>query len=109
MLIQPYVENALKHGLLHKSGERLLKIEAKATNENTLVITVEDNGIGRQQSEALKRSDKPHKPFATKANEERVRLYKNKLKRDITITTNDLYDENDVAAGTKVVITMPIH
>ena len=71
-------------------------------------ITVEDNGIGREQSEKLKRPNQQHKPFATKANEERVRLYKNKLKRDIAIITNDLYDENGVAAGTKVVITMPI-
>jgi len=108
LFIQPYVENALKHGLLHKSGERLLNVEAKATNENTLVITVEDNGIGRQQSEALKRSDKPHKPFATKANEERVRLYKNKLKRNINIEIIDLYNSNQQPTGTKVVITMPI-
>ena len=109
LFIQPYVENALKHGLLHKLNDRKLQIEAKIIQQNKLEITVEDNGIGRAQSEKLKRPNQQHKPFATKANEERVHLYKNKLKRDITITTNDLYDENDVAAGTKVVITMPIH
>ena len=109
LFIQPYVENALKHGLLHKLNDRKLHIEAKIIQQNKLEITVEDNGIGREQSEKLKRPNQQHKPFATKANEERVHLYKNKLKRDITITTNDLYDENDVAAGTKVVITMPIH
>ncbi|WP_244156247.1 sensor histidine kinase [Maribacter ulvicola] len=109
LFIQPYVENALKHGLLHKLNDRKLHIEAKIIQQNKLQITVEDNGIGRAQSEKLKRPKQQHKPFATKANEERVHLYKNKLKRDITITTNDLYDENDVAAGTKVVITMPIH
>ena len=81
---------------------------AKIIQQNKLQITVEDNGIGREQSEKLKRPNQQHKPFATKANEERVRLYKNKLKRDIAIITNDLYDENGVAAGTKVVITMPI-
>ncbi|MFC0604866.1 sensor histidine kinase [Winogradskyella pulchriflava] len=109
LFIQPYVENALKHGLLHKLNDRKLHIEAKIIQQNKLEITVEDNGIGRAQSEKLKRPNQQHKPFATKANEERVHLYKNKLKRDITITTNDLYDENDVAAGTKVIITMPIH
>ncbi|MFC7445446.1 sensor histidine kinase [Mesoflavibacter profundi] len=109
LFIQPYVENALKHGLLHKLNDRKLQIEAKIIQQNKLEITVEDNGIGRAQSEKLKRPNQQHKPFATKANEERVHLYKNKLKRDIAITTNDLYDENDVAAGTKVVITMPIH
>ena len=109
LFIQPYVENALKHGLLHKLNDRKLHIEAKIIQQNKLEITVEDNGIGRAQSEKLKRPNQQHKPFATKANEERVHLYKNKLKRDITITTIDLYDENNVAAGTKVVITMPIH
>ncbi|AEH02637.1 histidine kinase [Lacinutrix sp. 5H-3-7-4] len=109
LFIQPYVENALKHGLLHKLSDRKLHIKAKIIQQNKLEITVKDNGIGRAQSEKLKRPNQQHKPFATKANEERVHLYKNKLKRDIAITTNDLYDENDVAAGTKVVITMPIH
>ncbi|MDX1773526.1 MAG: histidine kinase [Oceanihabitans sediminis] len=109
LFIQPYVENALKHGLLHKLNDRKLHIEAKIIQQNKLEITVEDNGIGRAQSEKLKRPNQQHKPFATKANEERVHLYKNKLKRDIAITTTDLYDENDVPAGTKVVITMPIH
>ncbi len=109
LFIQPYVENALKHGLLHKLNNRKLHIEAKIIQQNKLQITVEDNGIGRVQSETLKQLNQQHKPFATKANEERVHLYKNKLKRDIAITTSDLYDENDAAAGTKVVISMPIH
>ena len=107
LFIQPYVENALKHGLLHKSGYRNLTVEAKVVQQNKLQITVEDNGIGREQSEKLKRPNQ-HKPFATKANEERVHLYKNKLKRDITIAIEDLYDESHTALGTKVVIIMPI-
>ena len=108
LFIQPYIENALKHGLLHRSGERLLKVEAKILHKNTLTILIEDNGIGRQKSKELKRNDKQHKPFATKANEERVYLYKNKLKRDITIEIQDLIDENKTALGTKVVIKMTI-
>lgn len=108
LFIQPYVENALKHGLLHKIKDRQLKVEVKFTKNNNLQITVEDNGIGRAQSEKLKRPNQQHKPFATKANEERVHLYKNKLKRNITIAIEDLYNENQTASGTKVVITMPI-
>ncbi|RCW92514.1 sensor histidine kinase [Winogradskyella arenosi] len=107
LFIQPYVENALKHGLLHKSGYRNLTVDAKVVQQNKLQITVEDNGIGREQSEKLKRPNQ-HKPFATKANEERVHLYKNKLKRDITIVIEDLYDESHTALGTRVVIIMPI-
>lgn len=108
LFIQPYVENALKHGLLHKPNDRKLLVEAKIIQQNKLQITIEDNGIGRVQSEKIKRANLQHKPFATKANEERVHLYKNKLKRDITIAIEDLYDANQTPSGTKVVITMPI-
>ncbi|UMB59115.1 histidine kinase [Lutibacter sp. A80] len=107
LFIQPYVENALKHGLLHKSKDRKLKVEAKIITRNTLQITIEDNGIGRVQSEKNKRLNQHHKPFATQANKERVYLYKNKLKRNIVIDIIDLYSNNK-ATGTKVVIIMTI-
>ncbi|MGY0392208.1 histidine kinase [Bizionia sp. KMM 8389] len=108
LFIQPYVENALKHGLLHKLTDRKLTVEAKMVQDNKLQITIEDNGIGRAQSEKLKRPNQHHKPFATKANEERVHLYKNKLKRDITIEILDLTNHVNQPIGTKVVILMPI-
>ncbi|MEP5254995.1 MAG: histidine kinase [Winogradskyella arenosi] len=108
LFIQPYVENALKHGLLHKSADRKLSVKAQIISQNKLQITVEDNGIGREQSEKIKQTHQQHKPFATKANEERVHLYKNKLKRDITITIEDLKDSDQTASGTRVVITMSI-
>jgi len=108
LFIQPYVENALKHGLLHKLSDRKLIVKALIIQQNKLQITVEDNGIGRKQSEKIKRANLQHKPFATRANEERVHLYKNKLKQDITIEIDDLYDKNKIASGTKVIITMPI-
>jgi hypothetical protein len=107
LFIQPYVENALKHGLLHKSNNRNLKVEATIIKEHTLQIIVEDNGIGRVQSEKNKRPNQQHKPFATQANKERVDLYKNKLKRNIVIDIIDLYN-NSKPTGTKVVITMTI-
>lgn len=108
LFIQPYVENALKHGLLHKSADRKLNVKAQIISQNKLQITVEDNGIGREQSEKIKQTHQQHKPFATKANEERVHLYKNKLKRDITITIEDLKHSDQTASGTKVFITMSI-
>lgn len=108
LFVQPYVENALKHGLLHKLTNRQLKVDVKIIQPQKLQITIEDNGIGRVQSEKLKRSNQQHTPFATKANQERVHLYKNKLKRNITIKIEDLYDKSQTALGTRVVITVPI-
>ncbi|WP_245234890.1 sensor histidine kinase [Tamlana crocina] len=108
LFIQPYVENALKHGLLHKANNRILKVEAKKQPNNKLQITIEDNGIGREHAEFKKRPNQQHKPFATRANQERVHLYKNKLKRDITIHVEDLKDKNSHPTGTKVTIILPI-
>ncbi|SDS39392.1 Y_Y_Y domain-containing protein [Polaribacter sp. KT25b] len=108
LFIQPYVENALKHGLLHKLNNRKLMVEAKLISQNKVQILVEDNGIGRQQSAKIKRQNQKHKPFATKANQERVHLYKNKLKRDINIQIKDLKDKNKLSLGTKVIINISI-
>ena len=51
LLIQPFVENSLKHGLLHKSNDRKLSVEfANSQDEDVVVCTITDNGIGRQKS-----------------------------------------------------------
>ena len=47
MIIQPFVENAIWHGLLHKKGERMLKISFLYLNNNCITCIVEDNGVGR--------------------------------------------------------------
>ncbi|MBK9736452.1 MAG: hypothetical protein IPO92_16445 [Saprospiraceae bacterium] len=47
MLIQPYVENARWHGLMHKSGDRLVTISFTLVNENMYTCIIDDNGIGR--------------------------------------------------------------
>ena len=53
MIIQPYVENAVKHGLLHKAGKKELKLSF-ITKDQHLFIGIEDNGIGRQKSAHIK-------------------------------------------------------
>ena len=50
MLVQPYVENAIKHGLSHKQGDKKLIVTFAAGEERTLQVTIEDNGIGREAS-----------------------------------------------------------
>ncbi|MBP9601781.1 MAG: histidine kinase, partial [Lutibacter sp.] len=67
MLLQPYVENAVKHGLLHKKGEKRLTIDFERIFDS-LKITIDDNGIGRQKSAELKAiKNKDHLSFATEA------------------------------------------
>lgn len=106
MIIQPFVENAIKHGLLHKKGEKRLEIGFELGD--TLICTITDNGIGRKQSQTMKeRLREKHTSFSTQAMEKRVELLNNYTKQPSTITITDLED-NGQALGTKVTISIPL-
>jgi hypothetical protein len=107
MLIQPYVENAVKHGLLHKKSNRELHIYFEQEHQ-FLKIIIDDNGIGRKQSEALKSANnKGHQSFAMEANKKRLEILLQKHK-DITLEIIDKQNEWGDATGTQVVIKLPI-
>lgn len=109
MLIQPYVENAIKHGLLHKTANRNLKIFFKKINEYYLEIIVEDNGVGRQVSESInKQRRKSYTSFATFANKNRFELLNQTLERKITLQIVDKYNEYKQAEGTIVILRVPL-
>ncbi len=104
-LIQPYVENALKHGLIHKKGKKRLEINISQTE--FLKIEIIDNGVGRKEASRL--IEKDYESFSTKANKDRIDLINIYEKYKIDITTHDLYDINKNAIGTKVEILIPIN
>ncbi|HFX17857.1 MAG TPA: hypothetical protein ENK64_01780 [Flavobacteriales bacterium] len=105
LFIQPYVENAIKHGLLHKKGHKNLNIDLSLEN-GLLQIIIEDNGVGRKRAQEIKKVS--HKSFSTRANKERVKLYKNKLNLNINVLTEDLKDADNKASGTRVTIYISI-
>lgn len=103
LLIQPFVENAIKHGLLHKKGKKWVSIRFRSFN-NTLVVEVEDNGVGRKKvAEIQSRLGKSFKSFSSDAAMERVELHNQSRYRNVKIHILDL-EENEEALGTKVVI-----
>jgi hypothetical protein len=105
MLIQPFVENAIKHGLLHKDGLKKLDISFKMNN--TLHCTVKDNGVGRKKAQEIKaRQQKNHQSFSVNATKIRFDIMKNHYKQSLGVFYTDL-EENGEAIGTKVVINMP--
>lgn len=107
MIIQPYVENAIKHGLLHKQGDKNLFIKIEEINQH-IIITIEDNGVGRDKSlqlNQLKRSR--HQSFATNANKKRIEIL-NIQDNQIGINIIDKFNEANEATGTIVIITIPI-
>lgn len=110
LLIQPYVENALKHGLLHKEENRILAIEfVFNVQHNVIECHVNDNGIGRAKSFEINKDRNPqHKSFASGATKNRLKLLNHNLKVPIGEETIDLFNEDNSAAGTKVIISIPI-
>lgn len=106
MLIQPFIENSLAHGLLHKEGEKKLSVLFQL-NE-VLVCTIEDNGIGREKAKAIKqRQNKGHESFSGKAIGKRLEILSDVFEGNFGYVYEDLFDENE-PAGTRVILTIPI-
>jgi sensor histidine kinase YesM len=108
MLLQPYIENAVKHGLLHKSGsKKLILIFSKEAD--VLTIEIDDNGVGRQKSMELNAiKNKHHQSFATNAMQNRIDLLnKNKINK-ISIEFVDKLNQSKQSLGTKVIIKIPL-
>jgi tetratricopeptide (TPR) repeat protein len=105
MIIQPFVENAIKHGLLHKNGPKKLQIEFQQTD--VLICTITDNGIGREVSSIINKRQK-NKPasFSTSAITKRFDLLKEYYNLDLGFEYHDLKNETN-NSGTKVIIKIP--
>ncbi len=106
LLIQPYVENAIKHGLLHKKGKKRLEINF-FLKDQALHSTISDNGIGLKKSAQIKaRRKKNHLSFATTANRKRIDLINAANHKKISFSIKDLApDQED--SGTIVHLVFP--
>jgi hypothetical protein len=101
MLIQPFIENALLHGLLHKEGQKTLRIDFFMKDE-TLYCVIEDNGIGRENAKKIQeRQRSGHESFATKAITKRFDILKHFFKEELGVS----YEDSET--GTKVTLKIP--
>lgn len=103
MIIQPFIENAIWHGLMHKSGNRKLKINVKR-NGLGVVCEVIDNGIGREASNALKTNDSHKSSLGMKITQERMDIINVRNLTNNSFEIEDLIDKDGTPAGTKVSI-----
>jgi len=102
LLIQPFVENAILHGLSNLKQDGVLKISVLPHDEDHIMIEIDDNGIGREAAKKLQRiSQKRHKSMGISLAEERLKAI-NKHSQ-LAIETEDLYSD-DKPAGTRVKI-----
>lgn len=105
LLIQPFVENAIWHGImpLENSRRGILKVKLKRQGK-AILIQIEDNGIGREQSEKIKKSAN-HKSMGMKLSKKRLELFKNNNNvRNAIINIEDIKDESGGIMGTRVSI-----
>jgi ligand-binding sensor domain-containing protein len=108
MLIQPFVENAIWHGLMNLQS-RKGKLKIRIIQEgNYISVTISDNGVGREAAKKIRAAS--HQSAGMHITEERL-LMINKLQESekASIEITDLFDEHKMAAGTKVEIKIPIH
>jgi two-component system LytT family sensor kinase len=105
MLLQPYIENAVWHGLRYKTEKGHLNIAIRPNSKDELSITISDDGIGRERSKALKTANQKKQNSKGMNNiKKRVAILNEMYKDKVDVTINDFQNFGDV--GTKVVVTL---
>jgi LytS/YehU family sensor histidine kinase len=107
LLLQPFVENAIWHGLMQKQERGELSITLRMSDMLTCII--QDNGIGRKKAGQLKsKSAEKHKSMGLQITAERLALMTGKDGSGHSFTIEDLYDGEGRPAGTRVILTIRV-
>jgi len=108
MLVQPFIENAILHGLAGKDKDGLIKVDFRAKG-NIMLCTVEDNGIGRKKAGEIKKTKghKKHRSLGMQVTKERLDILAEKYGGDISFEIIDLKDSMGNALGTKAILRIP--
>jgi hypothetical protein len=106
MMVQPFVENAIWHGLLHKTGDRNLEVSFSCVSNDMLRCVVDDDGVGRKPES--ERDKKGRKSLGIEFIKERLELMSKNYQKEFSITVIDKKDVGGKPLGTRVEITLPI-
>jgi LytS/YehU family sensor histidine kinase len=107
MLLQPFVENAIWHGLMQKEGEGTITVEIKKKDEDFLLISIADDGIGRQKAAELKSKSATHQSHGLKVTSQRIDMMNRLNSTGARVNIIDLKDDQGQATGTKVEMVIP--
>jgi Histidine kinase/Tetratricopeptide repeat len=106
LLLQPFAENAIWHGLMHKEGPGKLEIEL-SIDEKVLACTITDDGIGREKAASIKnKSVKQQKSLGLQITKERLALLNDEFASETFFDFDDLVDTEGNSAGTRVTLKM---
>lgn len=111
MILQPFLENALWHGLSSKKeDDKKIILNVSQSNEDFVTISIEDNGIGRTLSTKINNGKLlKRKSVGISLTKARLANFSKDYTSDYKIQIDDLYDNNQKAIGTKVVVDIPIN
>ncbi len=108
MILQPFIENSIKHGITPKDDKGKIKLEFKWINNEDYICIIEDNGIGMRKSEEIRKRQKAQKTSkGIKLTSERINLLNDKFLKKYKVEIKDILDENNEPMGTRVEITLP--
>ena len=108
LILQPFLENALWHGLSPKKGEKAIIIKVKKKKKGFIEISITDNGVGRGVAEKLKKSRVlKRKSVGIDITKERLANFSRDYQHSFKLEIVDLFDKKNNAAGTKVIMQLP--
>ena len=108
LIIQPYAENAIWHGLMHKEEKGHLGIDI-IQEQDHLIFKIKDDGIGRKQSAATtSKTATKHKSLGLKITADRIAMMQRSKNGQSPVVINDLENTDGSAAGTEVIIKIPV-
>ena len=103
MILQPYVENSIIHGLRYKDGKGHLFIDISLESEGVVLCVVQDDGVGRERSaEIQKASGRNRDSYGMRITKERLDIINTYTQDKYTVKVVDLYDHDGKAAGTRI-------
>ncbi|PCJ92843.1 MAG: sensor histidine kinase [Flavobacteriaceae bacterium] len=108
LILQPFLENAIWHGLSSKEGEKKISLHISKENQWFTKISITDNGVGRQMSEKIKESKVlKRKSVGIDITKERLANFSKDYQNSFDVAIVDLYDDENNSLGTKVVLDIP--
>ncbi|MFD2822312.1 tetratricopeptide repeat protein [Lacinutrix iliipiscaria] len=108
LILQPFLENALWHGLSSKTKNKKIHLELKNRTHNSITIIITDNGIGRVASQKIKKQKTLNrKSVGISITKERLENFSKRFSSDYNLVIEDLYDDQNNATGTRVIINIP--
>ncbi|WP_276389175.1 tetratricopeptide repeat protein [Eudoraea chungangensis] len=108
LILQPFLENALWHGLSSKEGEKSILVHVTKEKREYIMISIIDNGVGRDMAEKLKENKVlKRKSIGIEITKERLSNFSRDYQNKFNIEIIDLFDEKGRASGTKVILHIP--